>query len=271
MEIHGSSPADGVRRHLNRAQGKLEGTLSKLGSGMRIAKAADDASGLSMSERMRAMIDSFDAANRNVADGMNLVQTAEGALTEAGEITSRMRELAVQGANGTLSDSDRASLQGELEAMRAEFDAVTGSAKFNGAPLFDGSSAEVTVQAGSAADDTIDIELQSMSAADLGLETISLSTAEEASSALASIDASRETVSNVRGRFGAVGNQLSNVARTIDEARASMMRTESGIRDADLAVEMANRTQQDLLARGSVAMLSQANVSSARAQQLLSG
>src|SRR5258707_5191034 len=224
-----------AHRNLRAVTMRLQGNYARLSSGLRIATAADDAAGLGISERMRAQIVSFRAAGRNTQDGISLVQTAEGALGEASNILSRMRELAVQASNGTLSTTDRATISTETTALVAELDRIAGSTTFNGVNLLDGSSTTASIQVGINANETIDVNLQDTTSATLGVNAVDVTTATGANTALGLIDTAINTVSTARGDLGASQNRLSSAYASIQSASDNLSAAESRIRDVDVA------------------------------------
>jgi len=259
----------GILRHLGQLTGDVERTYARLSSGLKIAQAADDASGLAMSERLRSLIESYGAVERGVTDGVSLARTGEQALGEVNDILGRMRELAVQSANGTLNDADRAALQEEYGALRDEVDRLASSTEYNGEALLDGTSGDVSIQAGPEAGDTIDIELGSVTSADLALDSGDISTSAGASDVLADIDAAIESVSTLRGSFGSTTNALESRLSSLGETRENLAEAESRIRDADFALETALLVQQRIRQSGAVGLQAQANLSNSLAADLL--
>ena len=180
-----------AQRNLSGITTKLDGSYRRLSSGLRIAIAADDAAGLGISERMRTQIRSHNAAMRNAQDGIALVQTAEGALSEVNNILARMRELAVQAANGTLTSTDRATIQTEITQLTNEVDRIATTSAFNGVTLFDGSTTSLDIQVGINAGEIIAAVLPDVQSTTLGIGSIDVSTANAAVSSLTNIDAGR--------------------------------------------------------------------------------
>lgn len=260
-----------AQRNLGSVTGRLQGNFARLSSGLRIATAADDAAGLGISERMRAQIRSFGAAGRNAQDGISLVQTAEGALNESSNILSRMRELAVQASNGTLSSADRDTIDTEVQALISELDRIADSTAFNGVNLLDGSSTTASIQVGINDGDTIDVGLEDTTAATLGVDAVSTADATDASDALADIDSAIETLNTARGSLGASQNRLNSAFASIQNARENLSAAESRVRDVDVAVETADLTRNSILQQAAVSVLSQANVQPQLALTLLRG
>ena len=258
-----------AQRNLSAVSGRLSSNFSKLSSGLRIATAADDAAGLGISERMRSQIRSLGAAGRNAQDGISLVQTAEGALGEASNILSRMRELAVQASNGTLSSDDRTTINTEVAALTSELDRISSSTSFNGVQLLDGSATTAAIQVGINDGETIDVGLEDTTTSTLGVDSLDVSTAAGASSALADIDGAITTLNTARGNLGATQNRLTSAFSSIQNARENLSASESRIRDVDVASETADLTRNSILQQAAVSVLSQANVQPQLALRLL--
>lgn len=252
---------------------KLAGSFSKLSSGLRIVSAADDAAGLGISERMRAEIRSLNMASRNAQDGVSLVQTAEGALGEVSSNLVRMRELAVEAANGTLSDADRTSLNDEFAALADEIERVGNDAEFNGIKILDGSNATVSIQVGVDSGQSIDITTADMQAAALGVDkaTLDITNVTNASAALGALDTAIDSVVAQRGEFGAAQNRLSSAMRSIATNAENLSAAESRIRDVDVAAETAELTKNRILQQAANSVLAQANSQPQMALSLLQG
>ena len=259
-----------AQRNLSNVSERLAGNFSRLSSGLRIASAADDAAGLGISERMRAQIRSLNQAGRNAQDGISLVQTAEGALGESTGNLTRMRELAVQAANGTLNTGDRATLDAEFSALIAEIDRVANQTTFSGVSLFT-SAQTLDIQVGTESGETIAISLSDVTKTGLALSsaTFDLTTVTNASAALNTIDSAIDTVSNVRGSLGAIQNRLSSTVRSIASTSENLAAAESRIRDVDVARETADLTRNSILQQAALSVLSQANVQPQLALSLL--
>lgn len=258
-----------AQRNLTGVTGRLQGNFSKLSSGLRVANAADDAAGLGISERMRSQIRSFGAAARNAQDGISLVQTAEGSLSEASNILNRMRELAVQAANGTLSDDDRTTINTEVGALIEELDRIADSTDFNGVQLLDGTATTTSIQVGINDGDVIDITLEDTTTSTLGVDGVDVSDATNASLALADIDGAIDLVNTARGNLGAVQNRLTSAFTSIQNVRENLSAAESRIRDVDVASETADLTRNSIMQQAAVSVLSQANVQPQLALRLL--
>ncbi|QDU70013.1 flagellin [Engelhardtia mirabilis] len=248
-----------AQRNLGNASDALGGNFSRLSSGLRIASASDDAAGLGISERMRSQIRSLGQNGRNAQDGISLTQTAEGSLNEVSANLIRMRELAVQAANGTLTAEDRDILDVEFQALDDEIDRIATETEFNGIALLDGSTATTSIQVGLDSGDTIDVDNQDARSATLGIDSLDVDSAANASTALAALDTAINSVNTSRGALGAVQNRLSSSYRSIQTSRESLSAAESRIRDVDVAMETADLTRNSILQQASVSVLAQAN------------
>jgi len=254
-------------------------SLEKLSSGLRINKAADDAAGLAISEKMKAQINGLDTASDNTQDGVSLVQTAEGALTETQTILQRMNELAVQAANGTNSSSDDAKIQSEITQLQATVDDISSQTTYNTEKVFSTAAATVgslmnatgiTLQVGADASDTMKLSLtgamatagaSSVSSTGLGVGSsqISLATTTCANEAITSITSAIQTISSLRATLGAYQNSLTYTDNNLTTESENLTSAESQITDVDMAEEMTNYTKNNILVQSAEAMLSQAN------------
>lgn len=260
-----------AQRHMSNVTMRLQGNFSRLASGMRISTAADDAAGLAISEKMRSQIKSYGVASRNAQDGISLVQTAEGALQEVSNILSRMRELAMQASNGTLTTEDRTTIGVEFTAMISEIDRISLETKFNGLRLLDGSIPTIPIQIGINSGERILVTTENVQTSSLGLNNSTLATITDANTALAELDAAINTVNTSRGRFGASQNRMSSALRSIASARENLSAAESRIRDVDVASESADLTRNSIVQQAAVSILQQANVQPQIALSLLQG
>ena len=251
----------------NIAQGK---SSEKLASGFRVNRAADDAAGLSISEKMRTQIRALNQAQANAQDGISLVQTAEGAMNEISDMLSRMKELAVKAMNGTYNKSDLVAINAEFKALSTAIDSIAKSTTFNGITVL-GSSTLVNIQIG---DKTIDaaqvsISLQSIEVSKLNINGASLSDATSASAAMAKIDADIGKINKARSAFGALQNQLEHTFNNLGATTENLQAAESRIRDTDMAREMMNYTKLSILQNAATSMLAQANQAPQSVLQLL--
>jgi flagellin len=258
-----------AQRNLQSVTGRLQGNFARLSSGLRIATAADDAAGLGISERMRSQIRSYDVAGRNAQDGVSLSQTAEGAMQEISNNLTRMRELAIQSANGTLTTTDRATIDVEFQALLTEIDRVASEVTFNGLALLDGTTSSIEIQVGIDAGDTISVGLAESTTTALGVGGLSVTSTTLASSALATLDTAINSVSTNRGALGAAQNRLNSVIASISNSRENLSAAESRIRDVDVAIETADMTRNSIMQQAAVSVLSQANVQPQLALSLL--
>lgn len=233
-------------------------SIEKLSSGYRINRAGDDAAGLAISEKMRSQIRGLDQGSTNAQDGISLVQTAEGALTETHSMLQRLKTLAVQSANGTYTDSDRALIQKEVAQLTSEITRIASQTTFNGIKVLN-STSKITFQVGNKSGYTIGVSMQIMTASALGVKGLSLSTQANASAALAKIESAINVVSKHRATFGAVQNRLEHTITSTDNTSENLQAAESRIRDTDMAKEMMEYTKSNILTQAAQSMLAQAN------------
>jgi len=260
-----------TRRHLTNSTNAYYKSMEKLSSGLRINRAGDDAAGLAISENLKSDIRALNQAARNAADGISLIQTAEGSLDEVSNILQRMKELAEQSLNGTLSDTDRGYLNAEFTALTQEIGRISDGVDFNGVKLLDGSGGSVAIQVGigTSASDSVAIDLGAdLDAAGLGL-TAAVDTATNAGAAMDEIDDAISTVVSARGDFGAIQNRLESSIRNINMMSENLSAANSRIRDVDVAHETSSLTSYQILQQAGVAMLAQANMSTSLAMNLL--
>ncbi|MBK8166114.1 MAG: flagellin FliC [bacterium] len=260
-----------TRRHLSNSTNAFNKSMEKLSSGLRINRAGDDAAGLAISENLKSDIRALNQAARNAADGISLIQTAEGSLDEVSNILLRMKELAEQSLNGTLSDTDRGYLNAEYTALRQEIGRISDGVDFNGVKLLDGSGGTLQIQVGigTTGSDSVAIELgDDLDAAGLGLGS-EVDSSTNASSAMDEIDDAISTVVSARGGFGAVQNRLESSIRNINMMSENLSAANSRIRDVDVAYETSNMTSNQILQQAGVAMLAQANMTTGLAMSLL--
>ncbi len=261
-----------AQRNLGMVTNRLQGNYSRLSSGLRIATAADDAAGLAISERMRSQIRSLGAATRNAQDGISLVQTAEGALAEVSNILSRMRELAVQAANGTLSTADRTTINAEVLALQSEMDRIATTSSFNGISLLN-AAATVDIQVGINSGEVIAVTLEDTQTAAMGVDSAAVNTLTTAASvaSLALLDTAIGSINTVRGNLGASQNRLQSAVSSIMNSKENLSAAESRIRDVDVAYETADLTRNSILQQAATSVLQQANTQPQIALSLLQG
>lgn len=267
-------PALNAQRNMAMTERSLFTAMERLGSGLRINSGADDAAGLAISEKLRAQVRSLTQAQRNANDGISLLQTAEGALNEVSDMLIRMRELSMQSANGTLGAPERASINLEFTALRAEIDRVANVTQFNGTSLIDGSlSAGAVFQVGiqNLASDRISISLDSADTAAIGISNaMTLSTVTGARAALGLIDGAISAVTSQRGDIGAAQNRLYSTMEVLSAMHENLSAANSRIRDADMAAESAAFARAQILMQAGTSVLAQANQLPALALSLLS-
>ncbi|SDX94082.1 flagellin [Geodermatophilus africanus] len=268
LRVNNNIAAFNAYRNLNVTDGAMSKSLEKLSSGLRINRAADDAAGLAISEGLRAQIGGLKVAVRNAQDGISVVQTAEGALTETHSILQRMRDLAVQAANdGALTDTDKAKANEEFQALKSELDDIAKLTTFNGTSLLSGGYTG-TFQVGSNAGETLSVGISSMAASSLGASG-SISSLATASAAISSVNDAIGKVSEQRAKLGAVQNRLEHKINNLNATVENLTASESRIRDTDMAQEMVSFTRSQILSQAGTAMLAQANQSSQGVLQLL--
>ena len=256
--------------------------IEKLSSGERINRAGDDASGLAVSEKMRSQIRGLNQASRNIENGVSFIQTTEGYLTETTDILQRIRELAVQSANGIYSDEDRMQIQVEVSQLVAEVDRIASQAQFNGMNMLTGrfgqnSDSIMQFQIGSNMDQNTRVYIGTMTAQALGLkgaqgteEQVKITDPEQANATLGAVDNALLTVTKQRADLGAYQNRFEMAAKGVNIAAENTQAAESRIRDTDMASEMVNFTKNQILTQSGAAMLAQANSQSQNVLALLS-
>src|SRR5690606_34709845 len=239
----------------------LSTAMERLSSGSRINSAKDDAAGLQISNRLTSQINGLNVAVRNANDGISIAQVAEGAMQESTNILQRMRELALQAANGSNSEDDRAALQKEVVQLQDELTRISGTTAFGGRELFDGSFTDVNFQVGSQSGETISFSLTAIDANTLGVDAIDVSGADDtgAQAAIDLIDTAMQTIDDQRADLGAVQNRFSSTIANLQNISENVSASRSRILDTDYAVETANLTKNQIMQQAGTAMLSQAN------------
>jgi flagellin len=272
LRINQNIAAMNAYRNLSVTDGQLSKSLEKLSSGFRINRAADDAAGLSISEGLRAQTNGLKVAVRNAQDGISVVQTAEGALTESHSILQRMRELAVQSANTGAADlTARDAAEVEVTQLASELTRISATTRYGSTNLLNGSFSG-TFQIGANAGEVLNVAVsQSFSAGSLGVSGLDFSSLTGASAALASIDAAITTVSTNRANLGAVQNRFEHTIANLSVAAENLSASESRIRDTDMAEEMVAFTRAQILTQAGTAMLAQANSAPQSVLSLLRG
>jgi flagellin len=268
-------------RVLNLSNESITKNMEKLSSGERINRAGDDASGLAVSEKMRSQIRGLNQASRNIQNGVSFIQTTEGYLNETTDILQRVRELAVQSANGIYSDEDRMQIQVEVSQLVAEVDRIASQAQFNGMNMLTGRFAEAAdsvmqFQIGANMDQNTRVFIGTMTAQALGLkgaqgteDQITIASPEEANMVLGTVDEALKTVTKQRADLGAYQNRFETAAKGINIAAENTQAAESRIRDTDMASQMVEFTRDQILTQAGTAMLAQANSQSQSVLALL--
>ncbi|MFW5727163.1 MAG: flagellin [Spirochaetia bacterium] len=285
MIINHNMSAMFAQNQLKQTNGVLDKNIEKLSSGLRINRAGDDASGLAVSEKMRAQIRGLNQASRNAENGISFIQTTEGYLQESQDIMHRMRELAVQSANGIYTDEDRMQIQVEISQLVDEIDRIASHAQFNGMNMLTGRFAaedgENTVTAsmwfhiGANMDQRERVYIGTMTSNALGMrevgtgETITMETPENANRSIGTIDAALKKINKQRADLGAYQNRLDHAVRGIDVGAENLQAAESRIRDVDMSKEMVDYTKNQILQQSGTAMLAQANTKTQSVLQLL--
>lgn len=274
MQINTNVAALNANRNLGITQNALAKSLEKLSSGLRINRAADDAAGLAISEGLRSQISGIKVASRNAQDGVSLVQTAEGALTEVHSILHRMRDLAVQAANDTNNTDSRAAIKAESDALSEELTRISASTNFNGIDLLTAAAAgtPLTFQVGAgsaAAANQITVNLVDVAAIGTTTAALTYDTAANAALSIDALDTAITTISTARGELGAQQNRFESAINSLAVTGENLAAAESRIRDTDMAAEMVNYTRANILSQAGTAMLAQANQSTQGVLQLL--
>ena len=252
MRINNNIMALNAHRQLGINATNQTKALEKLSSGLRINRAADDAAGLSISEKMRGQIRGLQQAQKNAQDGISLIQTAEGALNEVSSMLVRMKELAVQKANGTYNSNDTSNIDEELEALITEIGNIEDKTSFNDKKLLDGTVTSISVQINHASGDTMTLEM-----IDLGSKMSSITSAGTAT--LGRIETAIEAIGTARAQLGAYQNRLEHTVNNLGTTTENLTAAESRIRDVDMAKEMMEFTKNNILNQAATAMLAQAN------------
>lgn len=269
LRINTNVPALNAGRTLSRSTLALNKSLERLSSGLRINRAADDAAGLAIAEGFRSVVLGTRVAQRNAQDGVSLVQTAEGALSEATSILQRIRELAVQAANGTQSTNNRLALDNEVRQLLAQIDDIALDTEFNGLFILS-TSQTLTLQAGAQVSQTLTISVAGAKTNDLKISTVQVSTMLNAVSAISTIDLALKSVTSLRSNLGAYQNRLEFTINTLAIQEENSAASESAIRDANIATETIAFTRAQILVAAGTSVLAQANIVPQTALQLLS-
>lgn len=270
LRINTNVAALNTSRILRRNTLALNRSLERLSSGLRINRASDDAAGLAIAEGFRSQVRGTRVAARNAQDGVNLVQTAEGALTESSNILQRIRELAIQAANGTNSTENRVSLDLEVQQLLSQLDDIALDTEFNGVLVLS-SPQTVTLQTGPEAGQTLQVVVAGAKTDDLGVSNVTISTVASAVSSLSTVDVALQSINNLRATLGALQNRLEFTINTLGIQEQNAAASESSIRDADIALETQDFTRNQILVSAGTSVLAQANIVPQTALQLLGG
>ncbi|HUW60220.1 MAG TPA: flagellin [Candidatus Bathyarchaeia archaeon] len=259
LRINTNIPALNTARMLGRSTNALNQSLQRLSSGLRINRAADDAAGLAVAEGFRSQVRGTQVAQRNAQDGVSLVQTAEGALSETTNILQRVRELAVQAANGTQSDSNRAAMDGEVAQLLAQINSIAFDTEFNGIRVLSVAQT-VTLQAGAMTSQTLTITMGGATSNNLGVSAIRVTSMALAVAAISTIDRAIQSVTTLRSSLGAYQNRLEFTINTLAIQEENSAAAESAIRDANIATETIAFTRNQILVSAGTSVLAQANL-----------
>ena len=273
MQISTNVSALNAYRNLSNTQNDLSKSLEKLSSGFRINRAADDAAGLAISEGLRSQVNGLNVAARNAQDGISVIQTAEGALTEVHSILQRVRDLTAQGANDSNNTKSRDAIQKEINTLGDELTRIAGSTNFNGIKLLSGGDT-LTFQVGAgsvAAEDQISVALTDFATLGADIKTLAATMTNAATygAALAGIDTQIQAVSTARAGYGALQNRFESTINSLNVSAENLSAAESRIRDTDMASEMVKFTSKNILSQAGTAMLAQANQANQGVLQLL--
>ena len=259
MVVQHNLSAMNTNRQMGMVTNSLQKSTEKLSSGYKINRAADDAAGLSISEKMRAQIRGLDKASDNAQDGISLIQVAEGALNETHSILQRMNELATQAANDTNTSTDRGAIQKEIDQLTEEIDRIRSTTQFNTQNLLDGNFTGKKLQVGSLKDQSITLSISNMDATSLKVNSLSVTSFTSAGTAMKAIQDAIDSVSEQRSKLGAVQNRLEHTINNLDTTSENTSAAESRIRDTDMADEMVQYSKNNILAQAGNSMLAQAN------------
>ncbi len=259
MVVQHNLSAMNTNRQLGGVTNAQSKSTEKLSSGYRINRAADDAAGLTISEKMRSQIRGLNRASDNAQDGISLIQVAEGALNEAHSILQRMNELATQAANDTNTTTDRTAIQAEIDQLTSEIDRIQSTTQFNTMNLLDGTFSGKNLQIGSLSGQSIGISIGNMNASSIGIGSLDVSSFTTAGTAMKAVQSAINLVSTQRSTLGALQNRLEHTINNLDTTSENTQAAESRIRDVDMATEMVEYSKNNILAQAGQSMLAQAN------------
>lgn len=258
MRINHNISALNSHRMLSRSSNASSKVLERLSSGKRINRAADDAAGMAISEKMKAQVNGLKIASRNALDGISLIQTAEGAMNEVHSMLQRMRELAVQGANGVYEEDEIKAIQNEIDELLEEIDNIAETTQFNGKKICNNSD-ELQLQIGANKGEVMKFSLVDIQASKLGVDSLDITGSGAASNAITTIEEAIKRVSEGRSTLGAIQNRLEHTIANVDNAAENLTAALSRIEDADMALEMSEFTKYNILIQAGTSMLAQAN------------
>lgn len=268
----GTNPTSlNAQRNLGQTQRALAGNLGRLSSGLRINQASDDAAGLGISERLKAQIRGMSQASRNANDGVSMIQIAEGAMNEQAGILTRLRELGVQAANGTLGTQERGYIDTERQSLSDELDRISTVTEYNGTAMLGANAGTISMQVGihGTANDRIDVAFTATDSTTLGVNALDFNTAAGAQAALDTIDTAIDTLSSSRASIGSSQNRLVITMNNLSVAHENLSAANSRIRDVDIAEETASMTRNQILSQAGTSVLAQANQLPSAALSLL--
>ncbi|MDO5403081.1 MAG: flagellin [Eubacteriales bacterium] len=261
MVVQHNLSAMNTNRQLGGVTNSLSKSTEKLSSGYRINRAADDAAGLSISEKMRSQIRGLNKASDNAQDGISLIQVAEGAMNETHSILQRMNELATQAANDTNTTTDRNAIKDEMDQLTSELDRIYSTTQFNSMNLLDGNFKTKNLQIGALSGQTIGVSIASMKASAIGITAADVKVSDNAAAgkSMSIIQEAINTVSKERSKLGALQNRLEHTINNLDTTSENTQAAESRIRDTDMAEEMVQYSKNNILSQAGQSMLAQAN------------
>jgi flagellin len=275
MRINTNIQSLSAQRALTKNRGNLDRNLRKLASGERITRSSDDAAGLAISEKLKSQIRSIRQAKRNANDGISLIQTSEGALSEISSIVIRLRELSIQASSDTVGNEERKFSDIEFQSLKEEVERISKSTVFNGTSLLDGTGGKLDIQIGIHNDQfndrlTYDASANDSTLMSLGLNAEGVSSKEGAQTSLQRLDDALVKVNGIRSSLGAMQNRLNSVTNTLGISDENLSAANSRIRDVDVASETAEMTKNNILVQAGTSVLSQANQAPQLALKLLS-
>ena len=272
ININNSTQTNSLVKSLNSSTNELNKVNERLASGKRITRASDDPAGAAIAAQLLVNADSGAVAARNVSDGVSISNIADGALQSAGDITTRLNELATQASNGTLSDTQRGALNQEFQSLKGELDRISTTTEFNGQQLLSGGGASIALQVGTdgSANSQINLQTTGVSAQSLGLGNLDISTQAGAQAALDQTKTAVNTVAQTRGEIGSVVARLDTAYNNIKTSEVNQREAEDRISSADIAQEVANRTRASILQSANAGLLAQANSQASNVLKLIS-